>query len=163
LSFSFEGNIYAEDSFVTTSTINNSILTSTTIGNSILDMNSRNITSVMDPILQQDAATKNYVDLLGIRIFSITLSGTNTTALTTNVSGCYHIMIRNQVVNGPSAIFSLTKNETNNYSQIQLINSSPGISSLTQLRLTWPPNSGILLHKTDSNYNGSYNIKINYL
>ena len=151
----FEGNAYIDGGTVTGTTIKNC-----SISTSSLDMNSSNITSVKDPIQQQDAATKQYVDDLGIRFVLKDLSGTTETLVVADQVGSYIITITNIVIDGPSGIFNVTKNRQNSQSHIVRTVAAPGYGTTTTLKLSWPPNSGILLSKTDNNYNGSYKIKI---
>ena len=151
----FEGNAYIDGGTVTGTTINNcSISTST------LDMNSKNITNVKDPIQQQDAATKQYVDDLGIRFVIIELQNTTESLITNDQMGSFVITISNIVIDGPSGIFNVTKNRQNSESHIVRTVACPGYGTPTLLKISWPPNSGILLSKTDNNYNGNYKIKI---
>jgi hypothetical protein len=74
-------------------------------------MNMQKITSVQNPINPQDAATKNYVDALGICILDINLTGTNFAVIANNVygpflKGSYTITITNIIFNGPAATFN---------------------------------------------------------
>jgi hypothetical protein len=164
MSFFFQGNGFFETSLLTTSSIGNSYITASAISSSSLDMlntagNLQNITSVKDPILQQDAATKNYVDSLGININSVTLTSTTGTVITNSV-GSFIITVNNLVLNGPCATFNVSKNSPSKYGHIVRTTISPGINPLTLLDLNWPPNSGLLLFKTDISYDGSYQVKI---
>ena len=165
MSVCLEGNV-----FIDGGQVQNIIITSSSVGNcnittSTLDMLNtngiqQNITNVADPINKQDAATKNYVDNLGIVISNFTLSGTNTTTVSTYVKGSYIITISNLVLNGPSGIFHVTKNESTNQGHIIRTVASPGYATNVFLNITWPINSGILLNKTGTNYDGSYRVKI---
>lgn len=151
----FEGNAYIDGGNITTTTIGNC-----SISTSSLDMNNQNITSVKDPIQQQDAATKQYVDDLGIRFNNIILTGTTENEIFSYQKGSFIITITNIVIDGPSAIFNLTKNRQNSQSHIVRTVAAPGYGSNTLLQISWPPNSGIILSKTDNNYNGEYRLKI---
>jgi hypothetical protein len=165
MSVCLEGNVFidggqTQNIIVTTSTIGNC-----NISKSSLDMLSntgalQNITSVKDPIYPQDAATKKYVDDLGIVISEITLTLTNTTTISNNDKGSYIITITNLILNGPSGIFHVTKNEKENHAHIVRTAAAPGNNSNIFLEITWPPNSGILLKKTGNIYDGSYRIKL---
>jgi hypothetical protein len=159
-------SVYFEaNAFIDGGQVQNLNITSCTIGNSSintssLDMNMANITSVKDPINNQDAATKKYVDNLEIILKSITLTGTSYTEISTNVKGSYIVTISNEILNGPSAIFHVTKSETTRNAHIVRTVASPGYMSNVFLELSWNPNSTILLKKTGNQYDGSYKVKI---
>jgi hypothetical protein len=156
----FEGSAYIDGG-----QFQNVVITTTSIGNcnittSSLDMNLKNITNVQNPINNQDAATKQYVDDLSIVISDITLNGTNTTIISSALKGSFVIKVDNLIFNGPSGVFNVTKNEASRDGHCNRITASPGYNTLTMLRISWPPNSGILLRKTESDFNGSYKVKI---
>lgn len=151
----FEGNAYIDGGNITLTTIGNC-----SISTSSLDMNNQNITSVKDPVQQQDAATKQYVDDLGIRFNETTLNGTTPNVIFDDKTGSFIVTITNIIIDGPSGIFHVTKNRQGSESHIVRTVAAPGWSTNTLLQITWPPNSGILLSKTDNNYNGQYRIKI---
>lgn len=160
----FDGNGYFYNSYLVNSTISNINIIQSIIKTSTLNMldingNYQNIINVKDPINLQDAATKNYVDTLGIS-FNISLSNTTPSLISSNIKGSYIITITNNVLNGPSAIFNITKNESNRYAGLARIVSSPGLPGNTHLKIYWLPNSGIYLYKTNSLYDGSYSIKM---
>lgn len=165
MSVCLEGNVFidggqVQNIIVTTSSIGNSNITTSSVD--MLDSfgNYQNITNVLDPIRPQDAATKQYVDDLGIVISTIVLNSTTNTLISNSNKGSFIITITNLVLNGPSGIFHVTKNESTNNAHIVRTTASPGYSTNVFLNITWPPNSGILLNKTGPNYDGSYRIKI---
>jgi hypothetical protein len=160
MSVYFEANAFIDGGQVQNLNILSCTMGNSSINTSSLDMNMANITSVKDPINNQDAATKKYVDNLEIILKSITLSGTSYTEISTNVKGSYIITISNEILNGPSAIFHITKSETTRNAHIVRTVASPGYMSNVFLELTWNPNSTILLKKTGNQYDGSYKVKI---
>lgn len=156
----FEGNAFidggqAQNILVTSSSIASSIITT-----SSLDMNLANIKRVKDPILAQDAATKNYVDLLGIVLTTISLNGSTQSQVSSYQKGSFVITVSNSILNGPSGVFHVTKNEASRDAHIVRTVSSPGYMTNISLKINWPTNSGIYLYKTGPNFDGSYNIKI---
>lgn len=160
MSVFFEGN-----AFIDGGQIQNTIILNTSIGNSAIttssiDMNMQNITSVKDPINPQDAATKKYVDDLDIRISNITLTGTTDYEISNYQQGSYIITVQNSVVGGPSGVFHVTKNDSSKHAHIARTVATPGALSTITLLVTWPPNSGILLKKTGSQYDGTYRVKV---
>ena len=151
----FEGNAFIDGGTLVNSTISNCNITT-----SSLDMNMENITSVKDPILDQDAATKKYVDDLGIVIKTVTLTNTDLTEIIDYNMGSYVITVTNLVFNGPSGIFNVTKNNPTKEAHIVRTVAALGNGSDISLKITWSPNTGIRLSKTGTDYNGSYRVKI---
>lgn len=163
--FAFQGNIYADDSIVINSTINNTYLSTSTITLSSIDMlntsgNYQNITNTALPINPHDVAIKLYVDNLGININTFTLTNTQGTSISSAISGSFIITITNLVLNGPSATFHITKNNSNICGHVVRTTLSPGLTTLTALNITWPINSNPQLSKSDFNYDGAYQVKI---
>lgn len=165
MSFFLEGNIYADQSYVTNSTINNSVMTTSSIYSSSIDMlntagNYQNITNAAMPINPHDVCIKLYVDNLGISINDFTLIGTQGTLISNSVNGSFVITITNLVLNGPSATFHITKNNQSIAGHVVRQTLSPGSGSNTTLNIEWPLNDGPRLFKSDNNYDGSYRVKI---
>jgi hypothetical protein len=160
MSVFFEGNAFIDEGQVQNALLTNNTISNSAIITSSLDMNLENITNVKDPINPQDAATKKYVDDLGVVISNITLSGTTGTLISSNQSGSYNITVRNNVINGPTATFHVTKNSSSLNAQCNRISASPGYSTTITLFVTWPPNNGIFLNKNGSLFDGSYQIKL---
>lgn len=160
MSVYFEGN-----AFIDTGQIQNSSISSSSITTSSLDMNMQKITSVQNPTQPQDAATKAYVDALGVCILDINLEGTTFTTISNSIygpflKGAYTITITNIIFNGPAATFSVSKNELGQPGHIVRTTCSPGLISYESLRIRWLPNKGIELQKTGTNYDGTYRIKL---
>jgi hypothetical protein len=161
MSVYFESSGYFDLSVLVNSSVGNTKITDSAINRSSIDMNMQNITSVKDPIDSQDAATKKYVDDLGIVISQVSLSGVTETQISSANRGSFVITVNNLEQGGPSGIFHVTKNEANNYAHIVRTVATPGISiSPVTLMIKWPPTSGILLYKSGNAYNGNYRVKI---
>jgi hypothetical protein len=162
--FIFEGNIYGQYCYITNSTLPNNFITNSVINTSSLDMLStsgqyQRITNVATPILANDAVIKSYVDSLQIVFTNITLTGTNGSLISSDFTGSFIVTITNLVNGGPSAIFNITKNNSNVCGQILRTVSCPGLSPTCMLDMRWPSNSGPILFKTNVNYDGSYTSK----
>jgi hypothetical protein len=165
MSVCLEGNVFidggqVQNILVTNSTVANSSIVTSSVNMMGLNGVEQNITNVANPINNQDAATKRYVDNLDIVISNINLLNTNTTVISNYVKGSYIITISNSVLNGPSGIFHVTKSESAQQAHIVRTVASPGYNSNVFLNITWPLNSGILLNKTGNSYNGSYRVKV---
>lgn len=160
MSVYFEGNAYIDGGQVQDAIITLSSIGSCSITTSSIDMNMQNITSVKDPIQPQDAATKKFVEDLEITFAIINLNGQSQTLISNLLQGSYIIKVNNIVMNGPTAIFNVTKSEASRNAHIVRITATPGYNSNNTLVLTWPPNSGIYLQKTGTTFDGSYRVKI---
>jgi hypothetical protein len=142
--------------------IDTGIVKNVSIVTSSLDMNLVNITSVKDPILPQDAATKHYVDSVSQGIappITVALSGINKTPISNYQIGSYIVTVTSSITDAPSAIFNVSKNFISNYSSYSR-NATYGRNTFEQLDLIWAPNSGMMLFKTGVNYDGNYSVKI---
>ncbi len=157
---SYEGNAFIDGGQIQNLLVTASSIASCAITTSSLDMNLENITNVQDPINQQDAATKQYVDSLGVVITNVTLTGTTPIVISNHLKGTFRIHVSNLVLNGPCAGFDVAKNEANNQAHIVRNVSCPGLNSNTSLMVTWAVNSGITLSKNGTDYDGTYTIKI---
>lgn len=163
--FYFEGNGYFDGSALTNSSISNSTVTGSTISTTSLDMLDSNgqyqfITNVQHPVQPHDAATKFYVDALGIMFINTTLVGTTPTLISTTIQGSYVITVTNSILNGPTAVFHATKCNSTLQAHIARTVATPGVGTLNTLTLSWPPNSGIFLAKTQNTFDGNYVVKI---
>lgn len=167
MSFFGEGNLYLQYSYLGNSTVNNTVITGSEIITSSLDMLSATgqyqyITNVHNPNLQQDAATKNYVDLLGISINQITLTSTIGSVINSNIVGAYIITVNTTLTGGPygpNATFNISKSDPSKCGHVVRQSLSPGSDSSCTLDMSWPAYSGPILFKTNVNYDGSYYVK----
>jgi hypothetical protein len=153
--------------FKSNSYINGGFVKNVEITNSSLDMNGSTITSVQDPSLPQDAATKNYVDSL-TGYLNVSLSAQNFSLVSDKLKGSIQLIIEAIVEDGPSGIFLLSKTKSTKHAHIVRQISSPGDSSeKEQLMVRWDPGSGIELKKTNNGFDGNYSIRnastLNYL
>lgn len=151
----YRGNAFLKDSVIQDSQINHS-----SIANSTLDMANQRITSVSEPLVGSDSATKQYVDSLGIRFNDIVLTGVNKSVISTVVRGSFVVTVTNSVQGGPTAIFNVTKNNSDVAASVTRTAMTPGHDNMTGLDIIWPPSQGIQLYKSTSAYNGNYIIKI---
>lgn len=128
----------------------------------LIDMSGGIISNHAQPILPSDVANKEYVDLripIGPNApVIITLTGTNYTTISTQLTGNFMISVKNVVVNGPSATFTVVKSNSSSYPGCARISSFPGTTSNEKLDISWDPGSGIKLKKTGNNYDGNYSI-----
>jgi hypothetical protein len=155
-----ECNAFLDESKIRNSDIQNSTIGNCAIITSSLDMNMQRITNVANPINPQDAATRDYIDIIGTS-HSINLTGTGWSLVTSiYLKGAIDIAISNMPVNGPCANFKAVKSEPTRSSNIVRIVSSPGSTTLEQLEVRWMSNTGIEIHKTNVNYDGIYKVKI---
>lgn len=167
MSFFGEGNLFLQSSYLTNSTVTNNIITNSTITTSSLDMlsssgNYQHITNVKNPIQNQDAATKFYIDSLGISINQIVLTSTIGSIINSNQIGAYNIIVNTTLTGGPygpNATFHIAKSDPSKCGHVVRLAHSPGTDKICSLDIIWPVNSGPILFKSNINYDGGYYVK----
>ncbi len=128
-----------------------------------IDMQNKIIINHDDPINDLDVANKRYVDnhtsggATGITV-TVSLTSTVYTSIITETIGVYNIKVISNVSNGPSAIFSICKNNPIKNIYGNRLSIDPGLNTNERLEIIWPANSTIQLRKTGSNYNGDYTV-----
>jgi len=162
MSVFFEGNAFIDGGQLQNANVTSCTVSNSAINTSSLDMNMQNITSVLDPIQPQDAATKKYVDDLGIVINDYLISGTVETEISNTMYGTYTLTIKKRENDGPTAIFNISKIDQNSPAHIVRTVGTPGISIDTRvmLLLKWLPNENIKIYKTHSSFDGLYTVKL---
>jgi hypothetical protein len=151
----FEGNAYIDECDIRNADISNCTITTSTI-----DMNLQNITNVLNPVLPQDAATKDYVDshVSGVVTTNVNLTGTTGSLVFSITKGSYLVKVTNLVTNGPSGLFNITKSESNRMAQVNRLAASAGESSDNTLLIDWGVSSNIYLRKNRDTYDGTYSV-----
>ena len=122
--------------------------------------------SVIDNIVIFDNNTSTLIKDSGVsindilaalnQIVCVNLSGTAFTTILNEVEGAFFISVKNTVVNGPSATFSITKNIPANLPSVVTITSTPGAGSGEVLELRWLGGGFLELRKDGVNYDGEY-------
>jgi hypothetical protein len=103
----------------------------------------------------------DYIDSSEFINTPITLTNISPVNYSTNTIGVFFISISNYI-GGPCATFMICKSyAASNSAIITMINSSPSLSPVTQLNISWPSNDGLSISKTTSSYNGTYYITDN--
>lgn len=141
---------------------NNSTIKNGVVYNSSINMNGGVIISHGTPTSPLEVANKAYVDSVsstGIPVINISLSGVVWTQILISQSGDFTISVKNMITNGPSAKFSLSKNEPSRQAAIIRHTSCAGLITEERLEIRWLPNDGIDLRKNKPGYDGTYQIK----
>jgi hypothetical protein len=164
MAFFFEGNGYFESSYLTNSTVKNVIVSESVIKTSQIDMlnsagNYQNITNVALPINLYDVVNKLYVDNLNIQLNTYTINGTSNVTVLNNSIGSFNITVYSNITGAPHGCWAVSKSFANTHGHIVRNNFSPGYPSFTSLQITWPPNTGITMNKSNGNYDGVYTVK----
>ena len=94
------------------------------------------------------------------QFFTVSLSGTAYTSISTSQRGAFCITAYGEVDGSPSATFNISKATIATGPSISRITSSPGDITKEKLELRWNASSNLELHKDDINYDGTYFVKI---
>lgn len=89
--------------------------------------------------------------------FTFTLSGTTPVTISSDLTGLHLLKITSQVQKGPIGSFELAKSDqTQNANINNLVITTTDTNEI--LIVTWNANSGIAVHKTGANYDGTYTV-----
>lgn len=150
--------------FISNGIIEDGIVRDSAIETSTIDMNNGIITNHSQPILQTDVVNKLFVDNR-IAVFTVNLTGiTPTNILVPPLSST--ILKGNLIINitsisnpnGPTATFHLSKSNSSELGSIHRTSTSAGTTSLERLMMDWNIGSTPRLFKTNTNYDGVYQI-----
>ena len=84
------------------------------------------------------------------------LNGTSSTPIILDTTGIMSICVSSLINDGPMAIFDVIKTDISIPGQVNRRISAEGKTTHEKLKITWPPNQGIFVNKTDINYDGGY-------
>ena len=130
---------------------------STAITTSTIDMNAKPITSVADPTLPQDAATKYYVDAMQPDVSVILTDDQFVNVPVTLKPGSLIICVSSTISGNPTSTFSVSKSSlTSTGASVMRITGTNGIITHEQLQLQWPPGSNVQIRKTGMGSVGTY-------
>jgi hypothetical protein len=146
----------------------NSIILDGQVLSSTIDMDSGVITNHGTPVNSTDVVNKDYCDANsgsgsgnGLTSVNIILTGTNYTSVISSMSGNYLLFVKSDTVGGPTAEFSVSKNDNTRNASIIRRSSYAGTTSYERLEIRWNSYSDIEIRKTGNNYDGTY--IVNYL
>jgi hypothetical protein len=141
----------------------NSRIQNGSVFSSDIDMDTGVITNHGTPVAGTDVVNKDYCDgntTSSIPVITITLlAQTWNNILPTVLDGEVSISIKNVVLFGPCARFTLCKNEQSRQASIVRWSSTAGITTEERLEVRWQPNTGIEVRKNGNGYDGDYNVK----
>lgn len=141
----------------------NGQVTNSSITDSSIDMNGGVITSHGAPINGTDVVNKDYADSIsgggGVPFSTITLTGTTAYIALAAFEGSVMLLVKNVIVDGPSATFILSKSEPGREASIARMTSCDGLTTAEKLDVIWLPNEEIKIFKTGNGYDGDYRVK----
>lgn len=127
----------------------------------IIDMKTKRIVNLGDPIYGKDAVNKrtltDSISVIGENK-EIPIDGVNPTLIHDVLFGSFHIIVKSQEFY-PTATFFISKNDRTKESNGNRLSFSKGYPN-TYINIVWPENSGILMVKSNGDYNGNYEVKI---
>ncbi|RKO84177.1 hypothetical protein BDK51DRAFT_40338, partial [Blyttiomyces helicus] len=132
-------------------------------GDYLVNININNFTTVPEPVIPSDQASKDYVDTQIRNTMDIKFVRTSVRLIDDKYSdvimlrsGSYSISVISNVPGGPTALFHVSKNALSAEPNIVRVTSSSSRPDDTFLELIWPPNKMIALRKTCFFYDGEY-------
>jgi len=137
-------------------------------GEYIVDLNLKNFSASVEPVVETDIATRNFVEQtfenkLDAHFSGVTVSllGTSFVDVTSLKAGSYLITVTCTTDGGPTATFNLSKSSiVNGNANIVRTTSSPSDTGEI-LEIDWPENSKIKLRKTGIFFDGEYIVDFN--
>jgi hypothetical protein len=139
-------------------------------GSYFVDLNVKNISTLpSQPVLPSDQASKAYVDkvirdALEVRFggVKVQLQGIAFYDVINLRLGSYVVAVTPiGMVGGPTATFSISKNNFDNDAAITKMTEYPGMYTFEQLEMAWPANKMLQLRKSGLGYDGQYLVDMN--
>lgn len=137
-------------------------------GEYLVDFNLKNFTSLPEPVISSDAATKSFVeraiqDHMQTKWSGklVELNGTNWSRIAPLKLGSYTINVTSYVRNGPTASFTVCKSSESFGGSIVELGSCPGLHTFEKLEFIWSKNEPLMIRKTGPSYDGPYMIDFN--
>ncbi|RKO94849.1 hypothetical protein BDK51DRAFT_34355 [Blyttiomyces helicus] len=132
-------------------------------GNYLVDMNLKIFSTVPLPQIPSDAATIGYVEDRIEQRFQAKFGGEKIILTDTNFVnvkplrlGSYVISISPSMSQGPTAVFSLSKNDAYGAASITRTSSCERVNTGDVLEIAWPQNGMLLVRKTTPFHDGEY-------
>ena len=137
-------------------------------GNYLVDANLKNFTTLPEPIIPSDQATREYVDNSIRDTMSARFSGIIVHLVDDKVSdvillkpGSYVVTVSALKPGGPTSVFNISKTLTNSEGVIVRTSSCPGQDTGEILEILWSANAKLQLHKSGCHHDGDYLVDFN--